>query len=201
MPSRAQRIRRLAREQLGFERLRPGQLEGVEAALGGRDTLCVMATGSGKTAVYELAGLMLEGPAIVVSPLIALQRDQVESIEGDQAVLLNSTLGEGARRRALQKAEGGEASFLLLAPEQLAKEDVVAELRQAKPSLFVVDEAHCVSEWGHDFRPDYLNLAAAIEAVGRPPVLALTATAAPPVREDIVSVLRLEDPAIIVRGF
>ncbi|HWE08904.1 MAG TPA: RecQ family ATP-dependent DNA helicase [Solirubrobacteraceae bacterium] len=201
MASRADTIRRVAREQLGFERLRPGQLEGVESVLAGRDTLCVMATGSGKTAIYELAGLLSDGPSIVVSPLIALQRDQVESIEGDRAVMLNSTLGEKARRRALQRSEGGEASFLLLAPEQLAREDVLAELRQARPSVFVVDEAHCVSEWGHDFRPDYLELATAIEAVGRPPVLALTATAAPPVRTDIVSILRLDDPAVIVQGF
>ena len=201
MSARESAIRRVASEQLGFETLRPGQLEGVQSVLDGRDTLCVMATGSGKTAIYELAGLMSDGPAIVVSPLIALQRDQVEAIEGDQAVLLNSTLSARARRRALEKAEGGEASFLLLAPEQLAREDVRAELAEARPSLFVVDEAHCVSQWGHDFRPDYLSLADAIAAVGRPPVLALTATAAPPVRADIVSILRLEEPAIIVRGF
>ncbi|HWD75083.1 MAG TPA: RecQ family ATP-dependent DNA helicase [Solirubrobacteraceae bacterium] len=201
MASPADRIRRVAREQLGFERLRPGQLEGVESVLAGHDTLCVMATGSGKTAIYELAGLISDGPSIVVSPLIALQRDQVESIEGDRAVMLNSTLGASARRRALEKAEGGEATFLLLAPEQLTREDVLTELREARPSVFVVDEAHCVSEWGHDFRPDYLELDVAIQAVGRPPVLALTATAAPPVRKDIVSVLRLDDPDVIVRGF
>src|ERR1700759_3997185 len=109
MASGADSTRLVAREQLGFEQLRPGQLEGVESILSGRDTLCVMATGSGKTAIYELAGLMSEGPAIVVSPLIALQRDQVESIEGHQAVMLNTPLSKGARRRALEKAEGGEA--------------------------------------------------------------------------------------------
>jgi ATP-dependent DNA helicase RecQ len=204
MASLRDRILRLAGERLGFQELRPGQLEGVESIVGGTDTLCVMSTGSGKTAIYELAGMLLDGPTIVVSPLIALQRDQVEAMEGREgaeAVLLNSTLGARARERALEETEDGEVEFLLLAPEQLARPDVLADLREARPSLFVVDEAHCVSQWGHDFRPEYLHLAAAVESVGRPPVLALTATAAPPVRSDIVAVLGLRDPAMIVRGF
>jgi ATP-dependent DNA helicase RecQ len=204
MASLRDRILRRAGERLGFQELRPGQLEGVESIVGGTDTLCVMSTGSGKTAIYELAGMLLDGPTIVVSPLIALQRDQVEAMEGREgaeAVLLNSTLGARARERALEETEDGEVEFVLLAPEQLARPDVLADLREARPSLFVVDEAHCVSQWGHDFRPEYLHLAAAVESVGRPPVLALTATAAPPVRSDIVAVLGLRDPAMIVRGF
>jgi ATP-dependent DNA helicase RecQ len=194
----------LAHDRLGFERLRPGQLEAVESVLSGRDTLCVMSTGYGKSAIYELAGLMLDGPTVVVSPLIALQRDQMESIdegEGLTAGVLNSTLSRRAREEALEEAEEGELEFLLMAPEQLAKPHVLADLRQARPSLVVVDEAHCVSRWGHDFRPDYLRLGAGIKAVGRPTVLALTATAAPPVRADIVAELALRDPAEIVRGF
>src|SRR5437588_10204682 len=112
MPAAAD-IRRLAREHFGFAELRPGQLEGVESVLAGRDTLCIMSTGSGKSAIYQLAGLLLDGPTVVVSPLIALQRDQVESIEGEEAALLNSTLTERARERTLEEAEEGEVQFLL----------------------------------------------------------------------------------------
>ena len=194
-------IRQAAREQLGYEHLHPGQLEGVRAVLAGRDTLCVMSTGSGKTAIYELAGLLLPGPTIVVSPLIALQRDQVETIGEGEARMINSSESAAQRARALAGAQDGETEFLLLAPEQLVKPDVLAELARVRPTLFVVDEAHCVSQWGHDFRPDYLRLATAIEAVGRPPVLALTATAAPPVRADIEKVLALRDPEVVIRGF
>jgi ATP-dependent DNA helicase RecQ len=200
----ASQVRRLAKRRLGFAQLRPGQLEGVQSVVSGRDTLCIMSTGSGKSAIYQLAGLLLEGPTIVVSPLIALQRDQVEDLSAGatgEGAVLNSTLTDAEYEQTLEAAEGGTLRFLLLAPEQLAKEEVLADLRRARPSLFVVDEAHCVSEWGHDFRPDYLSLASAIEAVGRPAVLALTATAAPPVRADITDVLGMRDANVIVRGF
>ncbi len=193
-------VRALARERLGFDDLRPGQLEAVRSVVGGRDTLCVMSTGSGKSAIYQLAGFLIDGPTVVVSPLIALQQDQMEAVE-EEAAVINSTLTARQRDEVLDDAREDEVEFVLLAPEQLANDDVLDELRQAGVSLFVVDEAHCVSQWGHDFRPDYLRVGPAIAALGHPPVLALTATAAPPVRDEIVDVLAMDDPAIVVRGF
>src|SRR3954468_8344565 len=193
-------IDRLAKERFGYATLRPGQREGVEAILAGRDALCVMSTGSGKSAIYQLAGMLIDGPTIVVSPLIALQRDQVDAVAGD-AELINSTLSGRQREEAFEEAEEGAVEFVLLAPEQLANEDALERVRETRPSLFVVDEAPCVSEWGHDFRPDYLALGSVIEALGHPTVLALTATAAPPVREDIMQRLGMREPHVIVQGF
>ena len=199
-----ERVRELARERLGFEDLRPGQIEAIRSVVGGRDTLCVMSTGSGKSAIYQLAGMLLDGPTVVVSPLISLQQDQLEAVkstEGGEAATINSTLTKRQRDQALEDAGEDELEFLLMAPEQLANDDVLDQLRDTGVSLFVIDEAHCVSQWGHDFRPDYLRIGPAIAALGHPPVLALTATAAPPVRDEIVDVLGMEDPAVVVKGF
>jgi ATP-dependent DNA helicase RecQ len=196
-------VQQVAQAALGF-RLRPEQLDAVEATVAGRDVLVVMPTGAGKSAVYQVAGAIVSGPTIVVSPLVALQRDQVEAIEeaaaGD-AVALNSQLPESEREEALDRLDERDLEFVLLAPEQLANEETLETLAAARPSLFVVDEAHCISEWGHDFRPDYLRLGAAAEARGRPPILALTATASPPVRAEIVERLGMRDPLVLVHGF
>ena len=200
----ARDIREAARTLFGWEELRPGQLETVEQVVAGRDALAVMATGYGKSAIYQLAGVLLDGPTVVVSPLIALQRDQVADLDRDAvggAAAVSSHVSESDKQEALDDAQDDELEYLFLAPEQLSNPAVLADVARAKPSLFVVDEAHCISEWGHDFRPDYLKLGAVAEEIGRPPVLALTATASPPVREEVKERLRMRDPFVLVRGF
>jgi len=192
----------LARERLGFESLRAGQEDAVRAVLDGRDVLAVLATGTGKTAIYQLAGLALGGVAVVVSPLVALQRDQLRALRpaGVEVAELNATDRAG-RHAAHELLTSNRPGFVLLSPEQLTHPDVLELLAASRPTLVAVDEAHLVSEWGEDFRPDYLRLATAIRAMGRPPVLALTATAAPPVRKEIVHRLELNEPAVVVGGF
>jgi len=203
---RTAQIRRIARDRFGFKSLRPGQEEAIRAILEGHDVLAVMPTGSGKSAVYQIAGLLIDGPTVVVSPLIALQKDQVESIRARQlpeAAVVNSTQRVGERREALEKLDDGELEFLFLAPEQLTNEETLRHVQEHKPSLFVVDEAHCISEWGHDFRPDYCRLATILDSLGkpRPRILALTATASPAVRDDILQRLEMRNARTIVRGF
>jgi ATP-dependent DNA helicase RecQ len=199
------RLTRTADDVFGWRELRPGQLTAMEAVMQGRDTLAVMPTGAGKSAVYQVTGLLLAGPTVVVSPLIALQRDQIAGLlrhdGAPDAVAVNSAQAAGESEAAWDAVRHGDAEFLFLSPEQLAKDEVVERLARAAPSLFVVDEAQCVAAWGHDFRPDYLRLAQAARRMGRPTVLALTATAAPPVREEIVERLGMEDPALVVAGF
>jgi ATP-dependent DNA helicase RecQ len=203
-PQHKNEIFTVARKNFGFESLRPGQEAAIRALLAGQDTLVVQPTGSGKSAIYQIAALMMEGATLVISPLIALQKDQVDSINAQDAadaVVINSTQRVSETRETMDKIEEGTGKYIFLAPEQLRKQETVEALESAGISLFVVDEAHCISEWGHDFRPDYLQLGPAIERLGHPVVLAMTATASPEVREEIASRLGMRDPKMFVHGF
>lgn len=195
----------VARDLFGWAELRQGQAEAISSIMAGVDTLAVMPTGHGKSAIYQVAGAMLDGPAIVVSPLIALQLDQIEGLaerpNAPAAVAVNSNQSDRQNELAWSRIADGTATYLFLSPEQLAKDDVIARLRPLGVSLFVVDEAHSVSSWGHDFRPDYLHLGAAIEKLGHPVVLALTATGSPPVRDEIVQNLGMRVARILGSGF
>jgi ATP-dependent DNA helicase RecQ len=201
MPLKSE-IGQLARERLGFARLRPGQLPAAEALAGDRDVLAVLPTGGGKSAIYELAGMLRTGPTVVVSPLIALQDDQLAHLRsaGLRAIVLNSAQSAGEHAAALL-ASCDSDTFAFLSPEQLANDQTRQTLRRARPGLFVVDEAHLISQWGRDFRPDYMRLGAQAEAVGAPVRLALTATAAPPVRQEIIRRLGLRDPLEVIGDF
>ncbi|HYB22357.1 MAG TPA: ATP-dependent DNA helicase RecQ [Solirubrobacteraceae bacterium] len=189
--------------RFGLERFRPGQREAVQAALDGRDSLVVMPTGGGKSLCYQLPALAGRGLVVVVSPLIALMSDQWRRLEqaGVRAAMLASGMEEGHNARALREIEDGHTQLVLAAPERFASVAFRRALASRRVALFVVDEAHCVTEWGHDFRPDYLRLHDAIEAMARPPVMAATATATPRVAREIAARLGLDDPVSIRSGF
>jgi len=200
----AEELRRAAEQAFGWSQLYDDQLNAMTALMDGRDVLAVLPTGAGKSAIYQVPALLLDGPTLVVSPLLALQHDQQESIEesrAPEAVAVNSAQRAAENRRAWSAVREGAAEYLFLAPEQLAKDEVVDELTELSISLFVVDEAHCVSAWGHDFRPDYLRLGPIIERLGHPAVVALTATAALPVRQDIVERLNLREHHEVLASF
>lgn len=188
---------------LELQAFRPGQREAVQAALDGRDSLVVMPTGGGKSLCYQLPALAGDDLTVVVSPLIALMRDQCARLTdlGHPAVMLASGVGAEANRRALDEIRDGTAKVCFAAPERFASATFRAALRTRAIALFVVDEAHCVSEWGHDFRPDYLRLSSVIAELGHPPVMACTATATPKVAEEIVERLALREPTRVRSGF
>ena len=176
----------------------------MAAIADGRDVLAVMPTGWGKSAIYQVPALLDERPCVIVSPLIALQQDQIAALRdagAPGAVAVDSRQGRTTVERAWNDIQNGEARYVYLGPEQFMKDAVLARLAAARPSFVAVDEAHCVSAWGHDFRPDYLRLADGLQRLNRPPVVALTATASPVVRKEIVDHLGLRDPLVVAGGF
>jgi ATP-dependent DNA helicase RecQ len=197
-------LRAALRAHFGFDDFRPGQEAAVRAAVEGRDTLVVMPTGSGKSLCYQLPALLRDDLTVVVSPLVSLMQDQVEGVRaaaGDRVALVNAQQGVGTNRETLRRAAAGELRLLYLAPERFSSPGFAAELRAARVGLFVVDEAHCVSQWGHDFRPDYFRLADAARWLGAEAILAATATATPQVARDVERRLGLRDPARVTTGF
>jgi ATP-dependent DNA helicase RecQ len=191
------------RQHFGHAAFRDGQSDVVESVMAGRDTVAVMPTGRGKSLCYQLPALLLPGTTIVVSPLIALMKDQTDALSarGISATYLNSTLDPSEQYERMQGLEEGAYKLVYVAPERFRQGAFVQSVARSRVGLFAVDEAHCISEWGHQIRPDYLRLPEAIAACGRPPVLAATATATPEVREDIALQLGLRDPSIVVSGF
>src|SRR4051794_5132542 len=191
------------RDRFGLERFRPGQREVIENVLGGRDVLCVMPTGGGKSLCYQLPAVLLPGPTLVVSPLIALMKDQVDALiaRGLRATLLNSTLDPAEQKARLVEIEAGQYDLVYVAPERFRSPRFVETMARVRPALLAVDEAHCISEWGHDFRPDYAKIGQARRRLGSPARIALTATATDLLRRDIADPLDLRDPAQFVTGF
>ncbi len=192
------------KENFGFNVFRPGQKELTEAILAGHDALGVLPTGGGKSLIYQLPATLLPGLTVVVSPLIALMKDQVEAFNRrgrGLAVALHSNLSAREVGAGLAQVHTGRASLLYVAPERLEFQGYIQRIVGFKPRLFVIDEAHCVSQWGYDFRPSYLGLREIAVALRPCPVLALTATATPPTRRDIVTSLGLKDPLVFVAPF
>ena len=187
----------------GFRKFLHGQERIISSVLSGRDALVVMPTGGGKSLCYQLPALVMDGVTVVISPLIALMKDQVDALlEKDiPATMINSTLGLAEQRDRIRQMREGAYRLVYIAPERFRNEVFSRALREASIALFAVDEAHCLSQWGHDFRPDYARLGEAREWLGNPQTIALTATATPEVREDVLSHLRLRDPFQCVTGF
>ncbi|MBC7502042.1 MAG: RecQ family ATP-dependent DNA helicase [Herminiimonas sp.] len=202
LPRSLQQLGRTMRETFGIQRLRPGQQEVIDSVLQRIDTLAIMPTGAGKSLCYQLPTLNMPGTTVVVSPLISLMKDQTTKLEqvGIDATAVNSTLTTGEEAEALSHIERAGSDFVFCTPERLQDPDFVAVLKRNQIDLFVIDEAHCISQWGHDFRPAFLHLGAAIDALGRPPVLALTATATDQVIDDIRKQLARPEIRVINTG-
>ena len=202
LPPAPGRLLELARERFGVKRFRPGQRELIEAVLRGQDALGILPTGAGKSLTYQLPSLFFSQPVLVVSPLISLMHDQQQKLSDlDIPVAnLNSTLRTSTEREVLADVRRGAHDLIYITPERLENADYMQLLKRQGVSLFVVDEAHCVSHWGHDFRPAYLGIRDAVRELGRPPVLALTATATPEMIDDILKQLGMPDAHVVQLG-
>ncbi len=198
-----ERLDKALQKFFGLADFRPGQTEVINSVLNGFDTLAVMPTGGGKSICYQLPAILMDGLAIVVTPLISLMKDQVLQINrlGLHATELDSTLEAPEFQSRLNLAKSGKVKLLYVAPERLGSRRFVDSLSQTKISLLVVDEAHCVSQWGHDFRPHYSHIPEFAESMGNPGILALTATATPDVQDDIVAQLKMRSPRVYISGF
>src|SRR5437867_2998296 len=187
----------------GLDDFRPAQRGVIEDVLAGRDVLCVMPTGAGKSLCYQLPAVVGGGMTIVVSPLISLMEDQVQQLrdEGIAAALINSSLSVSQQRMAIEQLHDGFDGLLYVAPERFFAPNFQTLIDKLKVKLFAIDEAHCISQWGHDFRPDYSQLGEVRRRLGAPPTIALTATATEDVRADIIQKLNLRDPHVVVTGF
>jgi ATP-dependent DNA helicase RecQ len=202
-PTRISDLRAKLRSRFGFQDFRPGQAAAVASAMAGQDTVIVMPTGSGKSICFQLPALELDGLTVVVSPLIALMKDQTDRLRADgvAAVAINSTLSDAQADAAYRAISSGQIEFVYATPERLADPGFIDLLKSQAIDLFVVDEAHCISQWGHDFRPAFLGLRAAIEQLGRPPVLALTASATGEVIDEIMAELGITGAHVVCTGY
>ncbi|UYL09444.1 ATP-dependent DNA helicase [Bdellovibrio sp. SKB1291214] len=196
------KIKKILKDRFGFSSLREGQKEVINSVLAGKPTLAIMPTGAGKSLCFQLPALALPGTTVVVSPLIALMKDQTGKLDSlnIDAVELSSALSSQQQTENYSVATNGKTEFIYVTPERLTAPDFLESLQQVKIDLFVIDEAHCISQWGHDFRPAYLSLADAWRTLGQPPVLALTATATPEVVDDIKKQLQLPQMEVFSSG-
>src|SRR5438552_5872145 len=190
-------------QHFGYDAFRKGQEEVVRSVLSGRPTIAILPTGGGKSLCYQLPALLLEGTTIVVSPLLALMKDQVDALRarGIAATFVNSSLSDGERQERQAALRRGEYRLVYVAPERFRSPSFLSAMTGIKVPLLAVDEAHCISAWGHDFRPEYQQIARAREQLRAERVLALTATATPEVRRDIADALEMRDPKVFVAGF